>query len=227
MKAMVKLAFACALCVLAGARSAGAAVTCVENKATGKFEEKAGSKRPTGECEAQASMNMVSSVSEVEDLSAAEGTKVIGGVIVTNARKPFGTVPAQRAVQPVPAPASDELYDTRKVTPVATSSYEEGVSRLAGAPASVEKVARFRMAKGEAIHTALEGWANAAGWSLIWYPSVSWKAIGNVEMKDKKDVVEAVSEVVSVLRAEGKPIRLRVSDGNNVMEVLSTEVKND
>jgi hypothetical protein len=36
-----------------------------------------------------------------------------------------------------------------------------------------------------------------------------------------------VVELVSLLRSEGKPIQLRLSTGNKVMEVLSTEVVND
>lgn len=228
MKAMAKLALVCALCALVGWRGAQAAVTCVENKATGRFEERASSKRPSGECEAQTAMNMVATVAQVEDLSASEGTKVIGGVIVTNASAPFNTVPPQKtAAARVHRVTDEELRDMRRVTPVDTRSHDDGAGRLAGAPAAVASVALFRMERGQPIHLALESWAKNAGWTLIWYPAVSWKAISNVEMKNKKDVVEAVSEVVSILRAEGKPIRLRVSDGNNVMEVLSTEVKND
>ena len=41
--------------------SAQAAVTCVHNAATGKFEEKSQNRRVTGECDAQTAINMVSS----------------------------------------------------------------------------------------------------------------------------------------------------------------------
>lgn len=94
-------------------------------------------------------------------------------------------------------------------------------------PVEVVPAPKWTIEKGQPIHVALEAWAKSAGWSLIWYPSVSWKSISNAEMKDQKDVVAAISEVVTILRDEGKPIQLRVSEGNNVMEVLSTEVKND
>lgn len=96
---------------------------------------------------------------------------------------------------------------------------------LVSAPAP--KKPQWKVKKGEPIHEALVEWAEAADWTLIWYPSVSWKAISDVVMDEQPDVVAAVSEVVTILRAEGKPIQLRVSDGNNVMEVLATEVKND
>lgn len=98
---------------------------------------------------------------------------------------------------------------------------------VVAAAAVVPAAPKWQIEKGQPIHLALEGWAKDSGWTLIWYPSVSWKAISAVDMKEKKDVVAAVSEVVTILRDEGKPVRLRVSDGNNVMEVLSTEVKND
>ncbi len=94
-------------------------------------------------------------------------------------------------------------------------------------PVEVIASPKWTIDKGQPIHTALEAWAKSAGWSLIWYPTVSWKSISSAEMKDQKDVVAAISEVVTILRDEGKPIQLRVSEGNNVMEVLSTEVKND
>lgn len=83
----------------------------------------------------------------------------------------------------------------------------------------------FVLRKGVPIHSQLEAWARYAGWDLIWYPSVSWKAIGNADMNDHKDVSAAVEFVVNVLRDEGKPIRLRISEGNRIMEVVSNEVR--
>lgn len=118
------------------------------------------------------------------------------------------------AVKPAPAAAS---------VPEATSL----ATPAAVVPAVAALVPKFLIVSGQPIHQALDEWAKSAGWTLIWYPSVSWKAISDVDMRDKKDVVAAVSDVITILREEGKPIRLRVSDGNNVMEVLSTEVKND
>jgi hypothetical protein len=83
--------------------------------------------------------------------------------------------------------------------------------------------------KGERIDLALESWAKQASpsWTLIWYPAVSWKVPADVDMSYHPDVVSAVSEVISILRDEGKQVQLRVSEGNRIMEVLSTEVKHD
>ena len=91
----------------------------------------------------------------------------------------------------------------------------------------IAQASQWSIEKGEPIHIALDTWTKNAGWTLLWYPSISWKAISKVDMKGQKDIVAAVSEVITILRDEGKPVSLRVSDGNYVMEVLSTEVKND
>lgn len=122
----------------------------------------------------------------------------------------------------------------KKVTPASQvaelagmSGKSPAVKPVAIVPVAAPAAPKWQIEKGQPIHQALEAWAKDSNWTLIWYPSVSWKAISTVDMKDKKDVVAAVSEVITVLRDEGKPVRLRVSDGNNVMEVLSTEVKND
>jgi hypothetical protein len=232
MKAMAKLALLCALCVLFGVRSAGAAVTCVENKSTGKFEEKAGKKKVSGECDAQSAMNMVSSVAEVEDLSASEGTTVIGGVIVTNAAQPFATQPTAPAAKLAQAgtgrittlPSAAGARDVRPVV-VGLQAGDE-VEVVPATPPAPPKP-KWVIEKGQAINAVLEGWAKDAGWSFYWYPAKSWKSLGRADMSDKKDVAAAVAEVISILRAEGKAIKLRISEGNNVREVYSTEVRND
>ncbi len=108
-------------------------------------------------------------------------------------------------------------------------NHTQSVVVTATAPFKImpKEVPKFVIEKDVPIHLALDAWAKSAGWTLIWYPPVSWKAISVVDLKDKKDVVAAISEVITILRIEGKPVRLRVSDGNNVMEVLSSEIKND
>lgn len=83
----------------------------------------------------------------------------------------------------------------------------------------------FLIRKGLPIHQQLEAWARFAGWEFIWYPSVSWKAIGDADMNSHKEISAAVADVVNILREEGKPIRLRISEGNRIMEVVSNEVR--
>lgn len=90
---------------------------------------------------------------------------------------------------------------------------------VAAAPAAPA----FVLKKGELVHSGLQAWATAAGWELIWYPDRSWKVLGDTTI-DAKDVTQAVSEVVTILRDERRPVRLEIADGNRIMEVINTDV---
>jgi hypothetical protein len=81
--------------------------------------------------------------------------------------------------------------------------------------------------EGERIDLGLQAMAMAEGWKFIWYPTRSWKAANDIDLSKYKDAAEATIDVVNGLREEGKPVRWHVSDGNKVIEVISTEVKND
>ncbi|MGE3342300.1 MAG: TcpQ domain-containing protein [Vicinamibacterales bacterium] len=87
-------------------------------------------------------------------------------------------------------------------------------------------VAGYSLQTGEPIHTGLQAWAAREGWEFIWHPATSWKTLRGAQFP-QKDLVAAVAEVVTTLRDEGKPLQLRVSEGNQVLEVFSTELKND
>jgi Toxin co-regulated pilus biosynthesis protein Q len=78
--------------------------------------------------------------------------------------------------------------------------------------------------QGDLLNTALEVLAKAEGWTFIWYPIVSWRAVADIDLRAYADALSAVMELVRIMRQEGKPIQLRVSKVNRVMEVLSTEV---
>lgn len=82
----------------------------------------------------------------------------------------------------------------------------------------------FVLRKGELLHTQLQAWAVASGWELLWLPDVSWKVLGDTTFAGAADVTAAVTEVINVLREEGRPVRLSIADGNKIMEVLSTDV---
>lgn len=139
--------------------------------------------------------------------------------------RPSKVVPSAPAIPEMRATASQPAVDqVQAPSPVATAI--SSTTRLSAPAPKVQS--RWVVEKGEAIHVVLESWAAKSGWTLLWYPSHSWKAISRVTIDAEKDVVAAVSEVITTLREEeGKQIKLKVSDGNSVMEVVSTEVKND
>ena len=94
-------------------------------------------------------------------------------------------------------------------------------------PATARPAPAFFLRKNELIHLSLLEWVRGTGWELVWQHPGSWRALGDTGFEGHGDVTQAISEVVRVLRAEGKPVRLRISEGNKVMEVLSSEVRHE
>lgn len=101
-----------------------------------------------------------------------------------------------------------------------SGSFASYLSQTQAAPAAPT----FFLRKGELVHAQIQAWAQAAGWELLWLPDVSWKVVGDTPFPGFTDVTLAVTEVISVLREEGRPVRLSIADGNRIMEVLSTDV---
>ncbi|SFF31906.1 TcpQ domain-containing protein [Paracidovorax wautersii] len=103
------------------------------------------------------------------------------------------------------------------------ASYLNKAGQTAPAAASPPSVPAFVLKKGELVHVALQAWATAAGWELIWYPDRSWKVLGDTTI-EAKDVTQAIADVVTILRDERRPVRLEIADGNRIMEVINTDV---
>lgn len=82
----------------------------------------------------------------------------------------------------------------------------------------------FVLRKGERLDLQLQAWAHAAQWELLWLPDESWKVVGDSSFSGMTDVTAAISEVISVIREEGKQVRLSIADGNRIMEVHSTNI---
>ncbi len=130
------------------------------------------------------------------------------------------------ALQPQAASAqgivisTEPFYDSPRL-PFAPAAPGAGTPRATPASPLIH-----RLRTGEPIHAELQRWAEHHGWELRWYPDRSWKTLRETVIA-RTDVAEAIGEVIEILRGEGKPVQLRISDGNHVMEVLSTEVRND
>lgn len=109
--------------------------------------------------------------------------------------------------------------------PAATPQSAQRLGDLTFVPAPPRP--SFILQQDKPIHTELQAWATGQDWQLVWYPSVSWRVLRQADLSRAADVTAAVSEVIDILRDEGKPLRLKISDGNRVMEVFSNEVRND
>lgn len=140
-------------------------------------------------------------------------------------------VSAQSTIRMSPNPY---VETNRYASPSAASNQQlpqlpfefEGMSSMRNSSGVNGRKAVYTLQTNQPIHEALKVWASNSDWVLNWQPTVSWKTLRGVTLQEE-DVVAAVSEVIDTLRFEGKPIALRVSDGNRVMEVISTEVRND
>ena len=130
----------------------------------------------------------------------------------------------------------DELTDTKH--PAQSTRGLKAHSLESSSPPEANKLASHeemlsrpkaptKIPKGGLVHVFLQELAQSEGWTFLWYPSVSWKTIADIDLSVYDNAERAVVELVSLLRSEGKPIQLRLSTGNKVMEVLSTEVVND
>lgn len=127
-------------------------------------------------------------------------------------------------------PISARLMLLLALAAIFPSAHAQSVDEpVFGAPVkrSALTKSKFVLQKDQPIHEALQAWCRSEGWDLTWYPAKSWKVFRSYEMDSSADLATAISEVVDILRDEGKPIRLKISEGNRVMEVISTEVRND
>lgn len=120
---------------------------------------------------------------------------------------------------PLPFAPAKKVAAVVDAAPVATP--------VMAAPPAPPPAPVFLLKKDQPIHEGLQEWALASGWELLWYPTMSWRTVREANLSREPDVVAAVSKVIDILRDEGKPVRLKISDGNKVMEVLSNEVRND
>ncbi|MCU6502310.1 toxin co-regulated pilus biosynthesis Q family protein [Rugamonas sp. A1-17] len=142
--------------------------------------------------------------------------------------------PAEEKKSPVP-PLDDSRH-TKEITvdsklatpnPVVNEAVQVGEKVLFAEQVNKDPKVPNVIKKGRLINEGLEERATAEGWTFLWYPKKRWEAIADIDMSKYKNADEAVDDIITGLREEGKPIQLRVSEGNKVMEIFSTEVKND
>jgi hypothetical protein len=81
----------------------------------------------------------------------------------------------------------------------------------------------FQLTGGTPVHTQLAAWAKEAGWDFHWGPQKSWMVPADMSFDGTID--QAVSKVISLLHAQGKPVRLMVWEGNRFLEVVDVDAK--
>ncbi len=134
---------------------------------------------------------------------------------------------AKPAEVPAAAPAAAAASAPGAAVASPVSAKAEAAAVATPVPvAEAPKTIKHELRTGEPIHTELKRWADFYGWDFHWYHAKSWKTMRDTVIA-KTAVDDAIAEVIDILRSEGKPVQLRISEGNKVLEVLSTEVRND
>lgn len=170
----------------------------------------------------ESSQGQVQATSVIEASKSA--TEKDSGIAIKTEAKPTITPSADALPQKIQTQVPDSTEAPVSVSEAIRARdialFEEPPNKAAVPSANVIR-------KGRLINEGLEERAKAEGWTFLWYSKRRWEAIADIDMSHYKTADEAVDDIVTGLREEGKPISLRISEGNKVMEIFSTEVKND
>lgn len=173
---------------------AGAAVTCVVNKATGHVEGAAGSK-PNPECSSQGPANVLAGMLAEQDIEESEGTKIVGGTIITNAPKLSAVVLAANAERKSAkmAALADDMARSRSVVPVTVQSAPEPSAQKM----IVKETEVWSITAGDSLRRKLEEWCERAGYRLEWRVEKGFVSGGSnaFEGDFKKAVVDLFASI--------------------------------
>lgn len=184
--------------------SAQAATTCIANKKTGQFET-ADKSRDAGEsqeaCSAQISLDLLASFAEAESSVEAGGTKVLGGVIVTNRNDATQTL--------------DSALNAKRVRDA------EEARILAS------KLTTWEILESDVtLQNTLSRWGKVANWEVNWVDTPEIRNPGYVKLPDR-DFLSAADYVLSKAKSAAKAagIEIFIKAYPNRVLVISKEVQ--
>lgn len=182
------------LLVWASPAIASAAVTCVANKTTGKFEAVDKSPYAKDECEGKAAGDLLASFADAQGASEAAGTKVIGGVIVTNTNNFSAALSSRQAIQ---AQRTEEL----RLQALEKASQE-------AAQASARRDWEILAVDGT-LQTTIERWAKTANWQVHWKDIPEIRNPGYVKLPDR-DFLSVADYVLSRAKSAAKAVGVEI-----------------
>lgn len=100
------------ICALSASNVAHSAVLCVTNKGTGQFEAANKRTAPEGACDGEAHEDQLASFYDAASAAQGLGTKVIGGVVVTNRANVGELMPAPTKPAPPKEPDTWEILES-------------------------------------------------------------------------------------------------------------------
>lgn len=185
-----------------------AAVTCVANKTTGKFEAIDKSEESKNECASRAVVDLLTSFADAQVASETGGTKVIGGVIVTNTNNFTAAISARQAQQ----------------------AQEAKLQAIEKAAIEAVRVAERKdweiLVTDGTLQNTIDRWAKSANWEVYWKDIPEIKNPGYVKLPDR-DFLAAAEYVLSKAKDAAKTvgIELSITAYPNRVLVISKEAK--
>jgi hypothetical protein len=116
--------------------------------------------------------------------------------------------------------AHAEFVDERSpAKPLAAASSAVAV-KTAEVAAAAKPAESWVLHANRPISAQVAEWAKRAGWTLTWQFEKSWRPPADATFTGSFE--KALEEVIAGLFLEGKPVHLRIWDGNRVAEVVQS-----
>lgn len=219
--------------------NAFSAVTCVENKNTGRFESKS-ARGGVNDCDVRAVRDgaIVGSIVDAEN-HVKGGTQIIGGTIVTNAERPFDSVSSESesvnrkvldSLPPIGNGATvenkDKLTVAVKSVPIGNPDEPDGgdvaLQSKTGVDVGDKKVVisttKYKFETTDlSFKQALTRWAKIAGWQVSWEAEKDFP--GRIFAEFSDDFEKAVAEATRAYRNSDYPLKACGYD-NKVIRVV-------
>lgn len=145
--------------------TSNAAITCVVNKITGQIESGVVGKIASPECNLQNPVNILASLITRQEIEDSEGTKVIGGTIITNAPK-LSDMMASLSYTTKIGQSSAEPAETKKIIEV---HQQQPIKELSSGPKADDPTQKWEvLASDVRLANTFERWAQKAGWKVSW-----------------------------------------------------------
>lgn len=135
----------------------------------------------------------------------------------------FRAIAAVAAFCAAATAAQAQFVDERSPKPAPAVAGQATANAAAATAAVAPAEQQWVIKRGQPLHVQIEQWATKAGWQLYWRYDKAIFPPGDATFSGPFDKV--LEQVVVQLFNEGKPVHLRIWEGNRVAEVTRSTPK--